>query len=262
MLDGHSSLKTPIFILGSPRSGTTILANAFRKAGYFGYDEGHLLNMLLPVKRAIELHINDNIAQEDGQLLYNLKSDFFLDDIYLVFKKFQDLLNPKIPWLDKTPDADMIRTVPILSRLWPTAAFVFAKRRGIETIVSRLKKFPSTTFEKHCIYWSEAMEAWRQVRDSGIDAIEVDQIDIARDAPTTAARLGAFVRMNEVLIPKMRDEMLNSRPQRTDEQSTGRITSLGATGWTAQQVDFFRAQCWREMDAYRYTFDEGYREHA
>src|SRR5262249_44515539 len=111
--------RSPVFILGAPRSGTTILANALRKAGYFGYDEGHLLSALTPIRRAIAHHYVDYGGEESGQLLFRLTREDLLENISLLFKRLQSQLNYKEPWLDKTPDVDMIRAVPMLSRLWP-----------------------------------------------------------------------------------------------------------------------------------------------
>jgi hypothetical protein len=252
--------SSPLFILGSPRSGTTILANALRKAGYSGFDEGHFLNLIMPIKNLIERHIKENRAQEKGQLLANLDADQFLLEIFCVFKKSQALLNPAELWLDKTPDAAMIYAAPILAQLWPSAAFVFAKRRAIENLASRIKKFSSVPFKDHCTSWSESMAAWRSVRDSGIQGIEVDQYDIAHDPEGVAGRLGAFLGLSQTSIKEIYEEMQNSQPQSTDERSTYRVLSIQDSGWTPQQIEHFQTYCSEEMDAYGYTIDIQYRK--
>lgn len=254
--------RSPLFILGSPRSGTTILTSALRKAGYFGFNEGHLLNLVTSVKQLIERHVKMHKAQEKGQLLANLDTDQFLQEVLAVFKKFQCRLNPNKPWLDKTPDAAMIYAAPTLAEMWPEAAFIFAKRRAIENITSRIKKFPSVPFKNHCASWSESMSAWRSVRDNGIRGIEVDQFDIAHHPAGEAQRLSAFLNLDKDATKRMFDEFTTAQPQRTDERSARRVLGLAKTGWTVQEIDFFTAYCSEEMEAYGYTTDDGYRTGA
>lgn len=255
-----STASSPVFILGSPRSGTTILASALKKSGYFGFNEGHLLNLLIPIKAVIEQHFTNHFANEKGQLLSQIDRDALIEAVTEVFKKFQSALNPTEPWFDKTPDRAMIVSTTLLTRLWPTAVFVFAKRRGIENVVSRMKKFPDASFEAHCRSWAETMAAWRDVRDGGIRRIEIDQYDIAHDPAATAARLGSFLGLGKDENARMADEMTNGRPQRTDEESTHRILALEDCGWTQPQIAAFRTHCSHEMKAYGYTEDKRYRQ--
>ncbi len=252
-------IPSPVFILGSPRSGTTLLASALRKAGLKGFNEGHLLNLFFPVRQAIERHFRLHHVREKGQLLSNINVDEFVGSILEVFEKYQTNLNPNEPWFDKTPDAAMITLAPAFGRLWPNAAFIFAKRRGIENIVSRLAKFPKTTFEEHCTSWADTMSAWREVRKSGINGIEIDQYDIAHDPADTGARLAAFLQLTLPATEKMIVEMRDARPQSTSADSTSRILSIENCGWNPQQVASFRAICSEEMATYGYTMDERYR---
>lgn len=258
----QSKPRSPLFILGAPRSGTTILADALRKAGYAGFNEGHLLNVILPVKSAIEAHVKENRLDDNAQLLANLDVNGFINDVMLVFKQYQDKLNPTEPWFDKTPDAAMIYAAPVIAQLWPSAAFIFAKRRAIENIASRIKKFPTVAFKEHCAYWTASMEAWRIVKDSGIQGLEVDQFDIAHSPQREAARIGAYLNLDSAGVKAIIEEMTGSQPQRTDEESARRVLSLGTTGWTPQQIDLFKAYCLDEMEAYGYALDGGYRQSA
>lgn len=57
-------------------------------------------------------------------------------------RKAAESLHKEKIWVDKTPDPRMIKCVPRLKRAWPNAKFIFVKRRGIENLESRIKKFP------------------------------------------------------------------------------------------------------------------------
>lgn len=46
---------------------------------------------------------------------------------------------------------------PIVKELWPSSVFVFAKRRGIENVISRTRKFLGESLENHCADWARNM---------------------------------------------------------------------------------------------------------
>src|ERR1700691_4163884 len=100
----------------------------------------------------------------------------------------------------------MIYAAPVFTQMWPSAVFVFAKRRAIENILSRTRKFPSVPFKDHCASWSEAMSAWRSVRDGGVQAIEVDQFDLAHHPAREAERLGAFLDLSRNNVTNLYNE--------------------------------------------------------
>ena len=177
----------------------------------------------------------------------------------LVLKTFQELAQPAEPWVDKTPGTDMYFAAPYIQEFWPTAKFIFAKRRGIENIVSRMKKFPDAPFADHCEDWASTMSGWRVLRDTGLDYVEIDQMDIARQPMTAAKRLVAFLDLPRRAIDAIAYEMANSRPEATGAEGPGKIYSLDSTGWTDEQIGVFRKTCSTEMAAFGYSYDESYR---
>jgi hypothetical protein len=259
-LPAGRSLRSPVFIVGSPRSGTTILAEALREVGYFGFNEGHLLSLLMPIRKLINQHFTECDAHDDAQLLSNVDREEFTQNIFDVFRLHEQRYNSYEPWFDKTPDAAMIHAAPFICRLWPDAAFIFAKRRAIENVASRMKKFPETTFEDHCKYWAETMAAWRAVRDEGISYIEIDQYDIAHHPEESGAQIGSFLGLSRHSIENMTTKMTNSRPQRTNAYGMSQISSIENFGWSLEQIETLRANCTAEMEFYSYTFDERYRK--
>ena len=48
--------KNPVFIVGSPRSGTSALVKALVNVGYHGYNEGNFLPLLRIIDRAVDNH--------------------------------------------------------------------------------------------------------------------------------------------------------------------------------------------------------------
>jgi hypothetical protein len=154
----------------------------------------------------------------------------------------------------------MIEAMPILLELWPDAKFIFAKRRGIENVVSRVQKFPARDFGYHCRDWAKNMSAWRRMcgRFPDLPGIDVDQRDISDSPAATAALIAEFLGMPDSARAKMATRFQNSRPQQTGPETTSRVLLLAETGWS-DELEKFHRLCGREMDAYGYTTDATYR---
>ena len=52
----HDSMHSPVFIVGSPRSGTSALADVLWHIGYHGFGEGHFLTLLRDIDTIVDQH--------------------------------------------------------------------------------------------------------------------------------------------------------------------------------------------------------------
>ena len=179
-----------------------------------------------------------------------------------VFKQTLETLNPERPWVDKTCNAPTILALPDLVFLWPDSRVIFAKRRGIENVVSRLKKFPEQNFTYHCRDWALAMSSWRTMRErlEPWRYREIDQRDLILAPATVAAEIGALLSLNTAAQARMAHTFVTLRPQQTAPGTAERILTLQDVGWTESEVEEFLRTCGQEMDCYGYTLDETYRK--
>jgi hypothetical protein len=254
-----SALRTPAFIVGSPRSGTSILVNGLLAGGYNGYREGNFLTLLRVIEIAADRHRATFGPPSPKVLAGSVNWDHLKADLFDVLKLHVDALNPVSPWLDKTGNPEMIEAIPLLVRLWPGAGFIFAKRRAIENVASRLKKFPEHGFEYHCRDWARNMAAWRLVRNElGDRCVEIDQQDIARAPGEVAGKLAAFLGAGVEAQERMKRTFTRDRPQETEAGSSARIMNLQDTGWTTQQREIFLRLCGPELEHYGYRLDAAY----
>jgi hypothetical protein len=251
----------PVFIVGSPRSGTSVLVSSLHRAGYFGYNEGNFLSLI----RNIEVQVERLFAAQGSTHPKVLTSHIDTDDLVLrlsrVIAELAESKQQNTPWFDKTGSTQMIESMPMLHRIWPSARFIFAKRRALENVVSRVVKFPRHGFQYHCANWAATMAAWRSVcaKHPDLPGMEVDQRDIS-DAPEATARLiGEFLALSPAAQEKVSDTMLRHRPQETRPGSAERVLTLADTGWTPQQMEIFERECGEQMRAYGYTMDTNYR---
>lgn len=113
----------------------------------------------------------------DKNLISAVDKNKLKTSIFGILKQTADELNPEASWFDKTGNPDMIFAIPVLLKLWPESVFIFAKRRAIENVKSRLKKFPNHNFDYHCSDWAKNMSAWRQIRTQlpASKFVEIDQ---------------------------------------------------------------------------------------
>ncbi|MCI4677344.1 sulfotransferase [Rhodoblastus acidophilus] len=255
--------KYPVFIIGSPRSGTSALAEGMLRAGYNGFREGNFLSLLTVLGRFIDRHFATFGNDGPKVLASVVDKEALMDSIAVVFRDVVNRHNPDAPWFDKTGNPEMIEAIPTLLELWPESVFIFAKRRAIENIVSRLKKFPGHNFEYHCRDWARNMEAWRLMRDKipRDKYVEVDQQDLIRDPTTAAAAIGHLLDLADANVAAMTQAFQKDRPQETEAGTARRVLAL-ADLWDEPRRALFERLCGPEMKAYGYSFDESYWEGA
>jgi len=252
--------RYPLFIVGSPRSGTSILIDALRGVGYHGFSEGNFLSCLHLIERLIDRHYEIFDARNPNVLISQIDKSALKSGLYRVVCQAAEAQYGHQPWVDKTGNPDMIAAIPIILDIWPTSHFIFAKRRAIENVFSRLRKFPNLNFSYHCSDWARNMAAWRHLRTKipNLSAIEVDQREISIEPRLTAARIAALLDLGDEATHQMTRIFENNRPQQTESGSSERLLTLETTKWTEQQLQVFHSHCDEEMTGYGYSLDEKY----
>jgi hypothetical protein len=254
----------PVFVLGAPRSGTSALfAAVTRTTRYRGFNEGHLLDIAASVASVMKTRIDRKLRNlsADAVARYHLGRDPCArlgDGLRLLLRAAAAGYTTPY-WIDKTPNREMVQSAPFLAATWANARFVFMKRRGIENLMSRLRKFPRVSFEAQCLDWAAVMSDWRNIRSSIAGKfIEVDQRDLLRDPIGSAGVIGALIGLDEAETEALGERLGSERAEMTDP--TSRIVAdIAETGWSPAMIDTFRAICGPEMEAYGYTWDANYR---
>ncbi len=251
--------KSPVFIVGSPRSGTSALVNALMSVGYRGYNEGNFLPLMSIVARVIDNHFAAFGKPNPKVLTAQIDRERLQDGIERIFKQLTDSAHPYPLWFDKSGHAEMIPAIPTLRRLWPDAVYVFCKRRGIENVASRLKKFPAQGFERHCAGWAKTMAAWRSLRPQlSAISVEVDQQDLIRDTEATSSKISELLELDAQQLRTLTKAFKSRRPQETERGSAEQTHSLETIGWSESQLSVFRQHCGTEMEAYGYAMGSEY----
>lgn len=251
----------PIFVVGSGRSGTSILLNTIRKTtGLQGHGEGHFYPILLALDKAVSQYFlkRDRQAENPKHMLHHVDAakirKAMLEPVRATFEELYD----SSPFVDKTPGLDGITAIPHMQNGFPGMKVVFAKRRGIEVVRSAVKKFPHVDFEGHCHSWAKCMAAWRVSRGSlRCDFVEIDQFDIANKPEQVVNKLGAALGLDEPQRERMLSFFQNDRPQSSGDLNAV-PKSIAEVEWSDEQIATFREICGDAMREFGYSESANY----
>lgn len=253
-----------IFVVGSPRSGTTAVGNALRHAlGLPNYGESHVLpvlqSMIEDTDRRMAEPNTAHAAQQLAHMMAHLPTEELRERLGEVFRTMYRQLNHGDSFCDKTPGVAMLRTVPLAQWLWPDAKFVFCKRRGFDNIASRMRKFSQDDFEGHCIDWAMAMQVWLEVQGGIPESrrCEIDQADLLADPIGQGRALGRWCGLNDAQSDAVATYLATQSPERTDS-GPSQPKALADLGWTEANIATFRRVCGPLMTRYGYSESSDY----
>lgn len=252
--------QEPIFVLGTARSGTSAMAQALLKL-FPGHMEGHFIDLLAHLSVSTHRFYEQNadeLAVNKHTMVAAVPEKYVNDALDAMFvKTIQDIF-PSGRWVEKTPNSNMIHLAPRLREIWPNSRFIFMKRRFLENLQSRTRKFPSYDFETNCREWSTAMAAWYNVRSHlGGIAIEIDQDYLSNRPMEVASALRDFLNIPEAEGKRLGQALRTDRPERTSELN-GYHVDLENLRWTESQIDEFKRTCLKWMDAFGYSTNATY----
>lgn len=252
----------PVFVLGAARSGTSAIAQGLLTCGeYQGFGEGHFLWMLqrfLETIRSFYAFNGEDALPDRFTMLSHAPYTYMTSAVRAAFVAAATEMFPTRKWIDKTPRPQMIEASRLMQEMWPNARFVFMKRRGLENVLSRLRKFPQISFSEHCHDWSNSMQAWLTVRDLlRPAALEIEQLALAQAPARVATELGRFLEMPQQAVTRLARSFTEDFPERTSDIHAPRI-HIAKLGWSVAQITEFRSICGPMMAGFGYGYTEDY----
>ena len=247
-----------MFILGPARSGTSAMTLALLDSGaYLGTGEGHLLPLAHALVGTIDQYYQRR-AEDPHTLLGKLPIAAFQKLIRRSFVRLVADLFPTRRWLDKTPTVEMVRASVLMKELWPNARFIFMKRRVIENVLSRRRKFPQDDTERHYSDWLAVMSAWLAVRDQlGTSAIEIEHRHLVLEPDATVTTIAKFLQLPQDAAARFRSYLTERRPEQTDSEF-GAVYSLERLGLNEADAARLKSACDPIMAALGYSYGESY----
>ncbi|RUP83093.1 sulfotransferase family protein [Alteromonas sp. KS69] len=260
-------LPQAVFVLGSPRSGTTVVGNMLQRGmGIKSHGESHMAELLATLVTTATDYVKKSPASGNkGTLTWEVESIYVKA---LQVQQFRELYSSYYPgkvFIDKTPGIPMLNSLPILMLAYPNAKVIYCQRRGIENIESRLRKFPQVPFEGHCRQWRQAMLLWRrnkQVLSSQYFKaqnwfMDVEQFRLAKNPSEVIKSLAQFLNLDNSAYERMLHYQATETPQKTGSSDFS-ASSLESVKWSEEQKAVFKDICNDEMQRSGYSLDNTY----
>lgn len=198
-LQAPESRESPVFIVGFPRSGTTLLEQMLdAHPGLQSMDERPFFNIL-----------SDGLAEFDVQVpqdLYKLNQR----DCDELRKHYWSLVCEKIPrnWNAQLVDKNPLNMlwVPLIKRLFPEAKFILALRHPCDVIFScYMQNFRSTVLAMACANLERLATSYVTAMEHWLHHVEVFQPevlisryeDLVTDFPGQTQRIAAFLGIDD-----------------------------------------------------------------
>src|SRR5262249_16478982 len=134
----------PVFIVGSARSGTSILVTALHGAGYSGYNEGNFLSLLRIIERSIDRHFAVFGSNHPRELTSHVDVKRLKADLFGVLAKVVSDQFDGRPWFDKTGHVEMIEAIPVLAKYGPMVVSYLQRGGELRMSSHGFANFPST----------------------------------------------------------------------------------------------------------------------
>jgi len=248
----------PVFVVGTTRSGTSVVQLALLASGrYQGGGEGHVSPLLTLLVSAVDqFWLQAESAIRADAEVARLRKEDVLKRVYEVVRAtYADLYGDQ-NFAAKTPTIDAIRATPWLHKVWPNVKIVFCRRRGLENVQSKRIKFPGLSFTTACAEWRDCMLEWHEIRSRVPTYCEIDQFEIAHAPVATAKRLGSYLGFSDEEIKVLGDFFEQRFPERSGADYEP--LAIDEMTWTAEERAEFRRVCDSVMQTYGYCYDSSY----
>lgn len=236
-----------VFVLGSPRSGTSAIARII--AGQLALPsrgEAHGAALFAAAHEAVR----GGVASGQAMQRYLRRSHASAEIVRMTRQSYFGL-HRSASFLEKSPGRPMILAAPFMAECFPDARFIYLQRNGISNVLSRPKKFGGS-FEDHCASWAAVAQAWMSVRATLPHYVEIRQEEMVQQADGTARRIADYLGAPEQQ-PDIARDLSHEKVEHTGA-GVGRAR-LADAGWTSDQIAIFRRHCGPTMQSLGYAMD-------
>jgi hypothetical protein len=253
-------------VLGSPRSGTTIVGQMVQ-IGFAveSHGESHVAQGFDLLCREANQYFNQSqAAKTKGTLCSEIPSLFVKSQLILAMRNLYQRIYRGADIVDKTPGNKMLQSLPLFFLAFPQAKVIYCRRRGIENIESRQRKFPKVSFKGHCEQWSRNIEIWKKVKLKISNKlkhddwfIEIEQYELANFGEKCSKDMVKFLEVPGTRLQSIINYQADNVLQKTAVNHQ-LAKSIEDTDWSDQDKKTFREICSSVMSECNYSYDANY----
>jgi hypothetical protein len=242
--------QQPVFVLGGPRAGTTVVAAGLRAVGsWFGWQEGHLFSvlpaLLMAFTRSWAHALTFQHQARTGTALGTLDNYAIMNAVvarcHAVYSEAV-AQQGAVRWLDKSPSIHGTLVVPLLRRIYPRARYIFLHRHPLKQVLSFRRKFSGKSLEWAAFYCLLSLKAWPAVRpflEAGT-FVEVAQADLRLRTDETVARLASLLELDAEQAARLRTYFRARRPESTGSCGDSADICLDRLNWPEPFTTWYR----------------------
>lgn len=258
------SVPAVTFIVGSPRSGTTVVGNAVQDAYKVkSHGESHISELFEQLLSTATQFVTKSAAARSKGTLTHAVSNVHMQSLLLEnLRQLQRDVYGNDIVIDKTPGGPMIAALPMLLKVYPQAKVIYCKRRAIENVASRLKKFPKVSFTAHCKQWRNTHHQWNSIKNDIIKTHNrknwfcvIEQYLLETQVEVESLKVARLLGFDAEQKKHFTGYFKHNSPQRT---SAAGAMSLDGINWSEDQKSTFMTICGKEMIRQKYSLDESY----
>lgn len=243
-----------VFVLGSARSGTSILYLALHRVfGLSGPGESHVFPIFVRILHEFWQYREGLVARDVKNkklLAYRLDPKLFRAHLALFIRSFYAAQFPTGAWVDKTPGAEAILATSMIMEAFPSAKIIATKRTGVEVVRSFSTKFASG-LEEACNAWAASMAALHQASAKFPGILVVDQYDIANSPAETAERIASYIGIPEKSAA-LAEFFTGTEFDRSSTRSWQTRMTLADVDWGERGKRTFERICGSMMERFDY----------
>lgn len=240
-------MKSPIIIIGAPRSGTSMMMSSMRHIlGYAGHNEAHFFTLLDQLLQTSEEHCRElrkDFDRKSNVLLFD--PVLHIDrDLKKLFKNYLTEIYGDKPWFLKTPNSRAVQALPLMLEFYPEASVIYMKRRGIENVLSQSRKFGNGSFNAdYCTQWSDCITSFF-TGNYADRSLVIDQLAYLQRPDMLITKLLDHLNMDASAGLKARlKKYILSNPVEKTADLTPDYIALEETPWTEDEKETFLELC-------------------
>jgi len=220
--DGFILKQEPIFIVGYPRSGTTLFQSLLStQDNLISLPETHFFNWVRSnliverdkifnkdIKKLItvireRIPLSTNAEEQIGKLVQKqelspkMLFEIIVTDNLLRSTDNIDELKQKV-WIEKTPDH--VLNLNIITRFYPNAKFIYMMRNPEQAIISRKENFINESgwkVEQHINAWLKSVEAFEKFQKNHSNKIKIVKLeDLTANTNQVMKQVADFLNIN------------------------------------------------------------------